>query len=176
MWIQPGSMTSLDNGVAKASLNSFPWKLNCDSEHTIPTIECVEILTSLFDEFGSRVTQYLIGLYTNTAGAGSIIHLSSLQQSMVLDPSQQCWYKKNSLPLQPNKEAKCRTNPSDFISSKPYKECPLVSQDIFTNFKNLSIILTLLLWNAINIWTVGFSRITYGKLKSPWNTQCSMSF
>ena len=35
-----------------------------------------EILASLYDEFESRATQYLIGLCTNTLGARSIIYSS----------------------------------------------------------------------------------------------------
>jgi transposase len=48
-------------------------KLNCHSERATLTIACSEIFTSLYDEFGSRAAQYLIGLCTNAPGVSSII-------------------------------------------------------------------------------------------------------
>lgn len=138
------------------------WKPNCDSEGTIPT-ECTEILTNFLDEFGLRATQYLTGLYTNTLGAPPSFIQVSLQQSMVLDPLQQRWYTKNSLPLKPNKEAKCCTNPSTYFHPETSW---WMSFGILRNIywfkkkqKQKTLALILLLGNAINIWPLTFLEL-----------------
>lgn len=145
------------------------WKPNCDSEGTIPT-ECTEILTNFLDEFGLRATQYLTGLYTNTLGAPPSFIQVSLQQSMVLDPLQQRWYTKNSLPVKPNKEAKCCTNPSTYFHPETSWWMSFgILRNIYwfkkKNKKNLSINTTIGKCNKY--LTFDFSRITYRKLKSP---------
>lgn len=77
MWTQQGYKNSLDNVVkCKCILNQTPL---CESlivilSCMIPTIQCIEMSISLSDELGSRATQYLIGLCTNTLGASPIIH------------------------------------------------------------------------------------------------------
>jgi len=79
-------------------------------------MKCTEILTSLYDEFESRATQYLIGLCTNTLGERSIIYSS--WSAAVWFRSFTIWLTKkqnktkNKHPVKPNKEAKYQTNPS----------------------------------------------------------------
>ena len=134
-------------------------------------MKCTEILTSLYDEFESRATQYLIGLCTNTLGERSIIYSS--WSAAVWFRSFTIWLtkKKKNTQLNPTRKPNTRQTLHKISREMPFD---ILLKTYFLSLINLGTILTLLL--LIGHRTTDWFQIGKGERQGCILSPCLFNF